>query len=237
MSSTANPLKLAVEPAYELWALSYDSAPNAMLALEERYFTASTSEFRNKDVVELGCGTGRWLKKLEGIARSLTGVDNSQAMLARARSKCAPTTRLVHADCLHSPLSDSSADCILSSFVLAHLRGLAQFAREAARIARPDATIIVSDLHPDRASVGWRPTFHAPEGLVEVEANCYSLPELVNAMQNAGCKLHKLEEPCFGEEDAAIFQLADDLDRLRRITSLPAMYRASFVKAEIPRQA
>jgi ubiquinone/menaquinone biosynthesis C-methylase UbiE len=232
MSAAANVLKLAVQPAYELWALSYDSTPNAMLALEERYFAASTTDFFDKDVVELGCGTGRWLKRLEGVAKSLTGVDSSGAMLARARAKCEPSTLLIQADCIRTLLPDNCADCVLSSFVLSHLSGLTQFVREATRIVRPGGAILISDLHPDRALYGWRPTFHAPEGLVEVEAHTYTLRELVDVMLDAGYALRRLEEPCFGDEDAAIFERAGKLDELRRIAYLPAMYRARFVMAK-----
>jgi ubiquinone/menaquinone biosynthesis C-methylase UbiE len=229
MSAAANVLKLAVQPAYELWAVSYDSTPNAMLALEERSFSASATEFFNKDVVELGCGTGRWLKRLEGVAKSLTGVDSSGAMLARARVKCEPSTLLIQADCLRTPLPDGTADCVLSSFVLSHLPELTEFARESTRIVRPGGAILISDLHPNRALYGWRPTFRAPEGLVEVEAHSYTLRELVDVMQDAGCTLQRLEEPCFSDEDAAIFERAGKLDELRRIAYLPAMYRARFV--------
>lgn len=229
MSSAANPIKLTVQEAYELWAPSYDAIPNAMLALEERCFAASMMEFRGKDVVELGCGTGRWLKKLEGVARSLTGVDSSEAMLACAAMKCASSTRLLLADCLMLPLPDRSADCILSSFMLSHVGELQPFAREVARIARAGATILISDLHPDRASRGWRPTFRASEGLIEVETHEYSLFELVHAMQDAGCALKGIDEPCFSEAEASIFEQAGKLDHFRRLAAVPAMYRARFV--------
>ena len=46
-----------------------------------------------QNIVDLGCGTGRWLQRLEAIgASSLTGVDSSAAMLAEARKKCLPST-------------------------------------------------------------------------------------------------------------------------------------------------
>jgi 2-polyprenyl-3-methyl-5-hydroxy-6-metoxy-1,4-benzoquinol methylase len=115
---------------------------------------------------------------------------------------------------------------------LSHLPGLTHFAREATRIVRPGGAIIISDLHPDRALYGWRPTFHAPEGLVEVEAHTYTLSELVDVMQDAGYFLQRLEEPCFGDQDAAIFERAGKLDELHKIAYLPAMYRARFVMAK-----
>jgi len=76
MNSPAQRVKLSARQAYELWAPFYDTNPNAVLALEERCFPASMAEFCRKDVVELGCGTGRLLRRLERVAPwSLTGVD------------------------------------------------------------------------------------------------------------------------------------------------------------------
>ncbi|MGB0064509.1 MAG: methyltransferase type 11, partial [Terracidiphilus sp.] len=69
------PVPLNPQGAYQLWAAHYDSAVNPLLALEERRMAAQFGDFSGKDIVDLGCGTGRWLKKLESCRpRSLTGV-------------------------------------------------------------------------------------------------------------------------------------------------------------------
>jgi ubiquinone/menaquinone biosynthesis C-methylase UbiE len=231
MSSVTLEVKLPARQAYELWAPHYDSDPNALTALEERCFSASMSKFREKDIVELGCGTGRWLRRLERFApRSLTGVDASEGMLIQARRKCANSTRLIHADCLRTSLPDGHADCVLSSFMLSHIHDLKGFATEAARIARHRATILISDLHPDTASYGWRQTFRSASSLVEIETHRYSLRDLTNAMEDAGCSLHEIVEPCFTEEDAEVFQKAGKIDNFRKVASLPVIYRASFTR-------
>src|SRR5580698_4699824 len=83
---TQSPVRLEVQEAYERWASEYDARPNALLALEERCLAPRMMAFAGKDIVEFGCGTGRWLKKLEKSgSRSLTGVDFSISMLAAAK--------------------------------------------------------------------------------------------------------------------------------------------------------
>jgi SAM-dependent methyltransferase len=52
----------------------------------------------NGPVLELGCGTGRVLRALEHLGLPLTGIDNSDSMLAIARERLAPSTALIRRD-------------------------------------------------------------------------------------------------------------------------------------------
>ena len=64
------------------------SAPNPMLSLEERFLAPILPKLRGQDVLDVGCGTGRWLEKMaKRHATSLTGVDASPEMLERASEK------------------------------------------------------------------------------------------------------------------------------------------------------
>lgn len=228
-ASDRAPVKLEPHQAYQCWAAFYDSAPNALLALEERCLSPLITKWFDKDIVDLGCGTGRWLQKLESVApRSLAGVDSSEAMLATAAAKCSPNTLLLHADCVAPPLPRDAADCVLASFVLSYVRDLNAFARETVRIARPGGTILISDMHPSARSYGWRRTFNAGGSLFEIVTYPYTLPELVDAMIGAGCRLEEMSEPSFGEEEAGIFREAARLEYFQRVESLPVIYWARF---------
>ena len=54
-----------VEEGYRRWSEVYDDAPNPLLALEERVLGPLLAEVRGERVVDLGCGTGRWLARLQ----------------------------------------------------------------------------------------------------------------------------------------------------------------------------
>ncbi len=232
MSLTANPpepVPLNPQGAYQLWAQHYDSAVNPLLALEERRLAAQFGDFSGKDIVDLGCGTGRWLKKLENLRpHSLTGVDLSSAMLEQARLKCAPSTRLLQSDCTGTPLRQRCADRVLASFLLSYLTDLAAFAGESARLLRPGGVIHVSDLHPNAASYGWRRTFRAAGTVFEIETHRYTLAHLVEAMWRKGMRLEQLREWSFGPLEGAIFERAGKLDTYLQVESLPVVYWARF---------
>lgn len=221
--------RLNAQQAYARWAPTYDGTPNPLLALEERSLAPLMNSFFAQDIVELGCGTGRWLHKLEAAGpKSLTGVDICGAMLAEAEKKCLPTTSLIHSDCTMTRLSNHAADCVLASFLLSYVQDLNKFAEEVTRILRPGGTIIVSDLHPNTHSYGWRRTFSASGGRFEIATFRYTLRGLINALSVAGCALEVMDEPCFGEEEAGIFRRAGRLNNFYRVMSLPVIYWAKF---------
>jgi ubiquinone/menaquinone biosynthesis C-methylase UbiE len=92
-----------------------------MLSLEHRYVECLLPRIEGLDVVDLGCGTGRWLKRLaSGSPRSLVGIDASAEMLKIAKRKLSDDARLVLADCENLPLHRASIDFIVSSFVASY---------------------------------------------------------------------------------------------------------------------
>jgi ubiquinone/menaquinone biosynthesis C-methylase UbiE len=227
-------VRLDVQQAYARWAPSYDKTPNPLLALEERCLTPEMQKLSGRNVVDLGCGTGRWLRFLEDAGvRSLTGVDLSGAMLAEAAKKCLPSTRLIHSNCTRTPLAGGSADFVLASFLLSYVGDLAEFSREAARILCSGGTIAISDLHPNGHSYGWRRTFKSAGSLYEIATFEYTLPGLIHAMKATGFQLEVLEEPCFGDEEAAIFRNAGKIESFQQVESLPVLYWAKFSLQEL----
>src|ERR1700730_100367 len=109
MSSSVTTSCVTPAEGYRLWANTYDDEPNPMLSLEQRILAPLLPPLVDLDVVDLGCGTGRWLKALqEAGARSLLGLDSSEEMLGFAASKLAGAANLVCADCGSASLEGNS---------------------------------------------------------------------------------------------------------------------------------
>jgi SAM-dependent methyltransferase len=96
----------------------------ATRALAE-WLRSVTSRFNTPiDVLDLGCGTGRYFFALENVRR-LVGLDASDAMLAEAKSPPhadrvrAGSITLVHGDLLTHPFSAGEFDLVYSIGVLA----------------------------------------------------------------------------------------------------------------------
>jgi ubiquinone/menaquinone biosynthesis C-methylase UbiE len=197
---------VSVEQGYELWAPTYDRDPNPALALEERQLKPLLPSLKGKDVLDVACGTGRWLDKLLNLgARSGVGVDFSAAMLAAAGTKTTLHGRLVRADCLSLPVRARRADLLICSFLLAHLGDLAAFAVEVWRVAKPGANVFVTDLHPEAYAQGWQTSFRDESGTVEISTFARPLRQVVEVFTLHGFELQQCIEANVDEPERRIF--------------------------------
>lgn len=215
---------------YELWAQVYDSQPNPMLSLEERYLESLLPQVKGRDLVDMGCGTGRWLAKFSKMSpKSLVGIDESEAMLARAASKLGNRTALLHCPCDASGLVTASADLILSSFLMSYVSDLARFAEEIRRVARAETDIFVSDVHPaTEAALGWRRGFRVGEAHFELETYTRSVDQLIEVFESAGMYPVALLEPRFGVPEIEILRRAGKLPSSGVAQEFPAIFILQF---------
>lgn len=127
-------------------ARDYDAArtihPARLKVWEERYL-AHVPRGGVRDILDLGCGTGRFSQALTDLyGARVTGVDPSETMLEQARAK-APALRFVHGAGEALPVGDGAVDLVFISLVYHHLNDHAQVGRECARVLRPSGSIII----------------------------------------------------------------------------------------------
>lgn len=94
----------------------------------------------NRDVLEIGCGTGLILRHVAADARSARGVDISPGMLEKARER---GLDVVVGSATELPYDDASFDTVYSFKVLAHVEDLAKALSEGARVTRPGGTLLL----------------------------------------------------------------------------------------------
>lgn len=211
----------------------YDGMPNPMLALEERFLTGLLPEVRAKDVVEVGCGTGRWLRRFDRRqTRSLTGIDPSIQMLDVARQHLSGQVVLQRGCAEELPLPNGSADIVLMSFVLSYCQDAERVITEMVRVARPGARIILTDVHPETESqLKWQRSFRSGSGAVVMPSKRHMPATLTRAFQNVDWHCKSFLEVPFGKEERAIFAATGRGDYYDAIASLPAIYIAIFESA------
>lgn len=108
-------------------------------------------------VVDLGCGTGRWLaaqrELLGGLPVELLGVDPSAAMLGRARAK--GLTSLARASAEDLPLADASIDYVVCSYAFHHFGDKDRALDEMSRVLSIGGVLRINNFEPTSAKGGW----------------------------------------------------------------------------------
>jgi ubiquinone/menaquinone biosynthesis C-methylase UbiE len=135
---------------------NYDRArglPDGTMRLWLERVTAHVPPPEVKEIIDLGCGTGRFSAALaDAFAARVTGIDPSERMLAEARRKAASRVafRRGSGETLEAP--DASIDLIFLSMVFHHLHDPARTGREAFRVLRPGGFVVVRNSSRDRAA-------------------------------------------------------------------------------------
>lgn len=81
------------------------------------------SELAQRNVLEIGCGTGYWTKSLSVTAKAILATDRNPEVLAIARAKQYPKSNTAFAltDMRALPVANNSCDAIFGGFIWSHL--------------------------------------------------------------------------------------------------------------------
>jgi cytosine/adenosine deaminase-related metal-dependent hydrolase/SAM-dependent methyltransferase len=223
------PVLLNPAEGYSLWSRVYDSQPNPMIALEERYLGSLIPDLRGRVVVDAGCGSGRWLERLaDRGADRMVGIDSSPEMLACAAAR-QTRAELFLGSCERLPLGGSVADFVLSSFVIGYLSSLSQFAAELRRVLVPGGRVLISDLHPATAlRYDWRRSFSTRQGKFAVESRFWPVEAVVNSLKSEGFRLVTHIDPCFAEPEFELFEATGKAETFRALAGQPAIAILAF---------
>jgi GT2 family glycosyltransferase/protein-L-isoaspartate O-methyltransferase len=104
---------------------------------------------QGKDVLDIACGEGYGSHLLSDVARSVTGVDVAENVVAHAKSRYVrPGLRFELGHCAKIPLGDGSVDVVVSFETVEHHDKHQEMLDEFKRVLRPGGIVIVSS--PDK---------------------------------------------------------------------------------------
>lgn len=189
--------------AYDLWAENYDSQPgNLMIDLDEQLFTKMLNDLHvaNKQVADIGCGSGRhWRKLFDKDPLSLTGFDVSEGMLNKLKEKY-PQANVRHiADDLFSDVPDASFDAIVSTLTVAHIEDIEAAMKAWSRILKPKAEVLITDFHPHILAYGGKRTFKHQNKSIAVKNYVHPVYDIVELLQSCGFHLIEKKERVIDE--------------------------------------
>ncbi len=140
-------------------AVFYRELESNIFDLLARKCPRPLSELR---VLDLGCGEGRWLRRLPKwglLSENLSGVDLLPGRVAASRASCHPGVRFYCVNAAQLPFADRSLDVVLCMTVFSSIldEGLRMaVATEMLRVLRPDGFVLWYDFfvrNPARGDV------------------------------------------------------------------------------------
>ena len=187
-----------VADAYDRWAASYDADRNVTRDLDATVVRRVPLALEGRDVLELGCGTGKNTIFLAERARRVVAMDFSAGMIARAHTRIVtPNVEFRHHDVREVwPVPAASVDVVVGNLILEHVHDLAVIFFETARVLRPNGQAFFCELHPHRQLLGSQAQFVDPRTgeRVCVAAHVHTVSEYVNGGIEAGLQLRSLGE-------------------------------------------
>jgi len=208
---------LGPRAAYDRWAATYaEAGRNPLTDLAADLVAANLPPVAGALVGDLGCGSGRWLRALEGLEASVIGIDLSGPMLSAAAAQ--GCRRLVAADLRQLPLAAGVLDGALLVLSLSHVALPVSALVEVARVLAPGAWSLVVDLHASTAARGWKRSFRGPDGgSLAVAWHPHDEHSLRQAAEAAGLELRRWRV-------AALDPMRLPADAPLSATSGPALY-------------
>jgi ubiquinone/menaquinone biosynthesis C-methylase UbiE len=105
-------------------------------------------------VLEIGCGTGHWLRKAQPHARQVFGVDLSWSMLSQAR-RSGHSGNLSRGAAEHAPLADECVDRLFCINAHHHFADKQLFLKESRRLLRAGGRVMLIGLDPHTGADRW----------------------------------------------------------------------------------
>jgi len=189
-------LEVGVAEGYRLWSESYDDELNPVIELETPALEAMIGDVAGKRSLDVGCGTGRWARRLAAQGAVVTAIDPSAEMLAKARQAADKDGLII--EWVEGGFGQLPAqqpfDLVMCNLVLCHIADIAAPIREMALCLRPGGRLIISDFHYLCQIIGWRTAFSVGEQRYHVENYQHDYGDFVRAFHGAGLTIAAIED-------------------------------------------
>jgi malonyl-CoA O-methyltransferase len=226
---------LPVREGYNLWSEVYDTDGNPLVAMEEPLVDQLLGRVAGLKVADIGCGTGRHALRLAEAGAEVWGVDFSDGMLERARTKASngkhPIQFISHDLARPLPFADGFFDRVVCGLVLDHIPDLERFFGELKRICSLKGFLVISVMHPAMMLRGVQARFHDAESRREIrpESFPHSLSDYFMAATGAGLHLDH------ASEQAVDHALAARIPRAERYLDWPMLFVMRLSRGETNR--
>jgi malonyl-CoA O-methyltransferase len=195
--------RVEVRQGYDLWAETYDTTPNPVVAMDGRHTIARLAPQAGELILDAGCGTGRNLRSLLEARSIPVGMDFSFGMLKVAERRY-PQVAFAQADLQQNfPFRESSFDAVLCALIGEHLSDLRKVYQETFSVLKAGGRFVFSVYHPALAAAGKEANFERDGVEYRFGAYQHTVEDYVKLLDEAGFQQIRKHEFSGDEELAA----------------------------------
>jgi len=139
----------SVKKIYSLWAENYDNDRNIPIFLEEKATKSLLKNIKDKKILDLGCGTGRYAIPLAKKGAKVTAVDFSKEMISIAKKKAKENKLNVTfiTENITKFVPKLKYDLIISMLVLDYVKNLGKIIDIFNKASKKGTKVVISNLH------------------------------------------------------------------------------------------
>lgn len=178
--------RVTVQEGYDLWAETYDTTPNPVVAMDARQTLSMLAPQPGERILDAGCGTGRNLKAVVSTGSHAVGLDFSHGMLRVAKRRL-PRVPLLRADLQRQfPFRAECFDAVLCALIGEHLDDLRTTFSETRKVLKRGGRFVFSVYHPELAAAGKEANFQRDGIEYRLGAVRYTVADYLNLLEEAG---------------------------------------------------
>jgi ubiquinone/menaquinone biosynthesis C-methylase UbiE len=188
----------ATAQGYDRWAPFYDDT-DPTTWVDEPFLLEHLRPFPGCLILDLGCGTGRYLKLLRTATYRIVGMDLSDKMLARARQRITgrANVHLIQASASALPFRASSFDRVMSGLVIDHVASAERLFAGIAAVLTPNVNAVITAVHPHmQRLIGCEIEITASDrNTIRIPGRLHEVDHLLAAARCAGLAIVAMDEP------------------------------------------
>jgi len=187
---------MKIKEDYDTWSKTYDQEENKTRDLEKSAGQCILEPLKFKDVLELGCGTGKNTAWIHKQAKNIIAVDFSPKMLEIARKNISSkNVKFIEADINNTwSFISSPADLITCSLILEHVKDLNFIFSQAHKNLSSAGILYICELHPFKQYEGSKASFKTGGKLIDLITFVHHISDYTGAAESNNFKLINLKE-------------------------------------------
>jgi ubiquinone/menaquinone biosynthesis C-methylase UbiE len=185
-----------VQKAYDSWSAQYDTNLNKTRDLEAMALQETLAGIAFEACLEIGCGTGKNTVWLLTKAKTITAVDISNEMLAKAKEKInSDKVNFIQADILLDwSFADTKYDLATFSLVLEHIENLEPVFEKVSKLIVAGGHVYIGELHPFKQYAGSKARFTTEKGEQVVSCFNHHISDFTQAAKKYGFTIMHINE-------------------------------------------